>query len=58
MGLHGGLVMGCLAIAHTPGHTWLQHYMNSKVASDKDCMSAAAVGNIRQCMNVNASVHK
>jgi len=32
VGLPGGLLTGCLAFAHTPGHTWLGHYMNSKVA--------------------------
>lgn len=58
VGLPGGLLTGCLAFAHTPGHTWVGHYVNSKVASDKDCMFAAAVGNMQQCMNVNASVHK
>ncbi len=36
----------------------LRHYVNSKVKSDKDCMSAAAVGNIRHRVNDNASVHK
>ena len=58
VGLPGGLLTGCLAFAHTPGHTRLGHYVNSKVASDKDCMSAAAVGNIRHRVNDNASVHK
>ena len=58
VGLPGGLVARCLAFAHTPGHTWLEHYANNKVASGKDCMSTAAAGNIRQCMNLNASVNK
>ena len=46
VGLPGGLLTECRAFAHTPGHTWLGHHVNSKVASDKDCMSTAAVGDI------------
>ena len=51
--LPGGLLVGCLAFAHTPGHMWLGHYRTARLPVTRTACPLQLLATYD-----NASVHK